>query len=716
MRRGTWILAISGVMALNNGVSFAADPSQGVPPGGQRPLNLRGRQAVPQSAGLPSKYLRDAAAADKLAADKAAKDASKAVPDESAAEKAAAKNYYDELFTDQAPKTQPASASTSGSAAADWEAEAPGAAAPTAPAAPAKPAAAKPIAAKTASASFDAGPAADARKFAPNARGAKQVPTAAETKVIQAGYDRLPPEAERKMIQQVRSEAAAKRPTAPPMPELGGSAHTPDVPVAPIAPAAKTITPVRSAPATAATTSAPVDNSPQTPQVTIEWSKKGDINVGQECLLELHVKNTGSIPTTQVAVDGQFAGTVRLTSAEPKPVASSDKVTWSFDAMAPGAEHKIVIKLIPSRRGDLGATAQVRFTGTASASFQVEEPMLKVALKGPAEVTLGDPAPQMIIVSNPGTGTAHNVKVEARLSDGLEHRSPGERLIMEVGSLSPGETRSVRLPISAIKGGQQSIGITATSSSDASATATTQLNVIAPSLKIAVDGPALRYKGRNAKYTLTVTNDGTVANNNVRVAQTVPEGFKFVSADRSGKFETSTKNVQWFVGRLEPGQNIQVSCELCAVSLGDFSHLATVLSDSGVRAEAKTQTRVDGTASLTMTLVDLDDPVEIGAETAYEIRVKNEGSKAATGVSIACELPPEMELKNFKAPVNAIVEGRQILFKSLEQIAPGAEAVYRVHVKGVQEGNHRMRVRMTAASLQEPVVREEATKVYADQK
>jgi uncharacterized repeat protein (TIGR01451 family) len=698
MRRGTWILAISGVMALNNGVSFAADPSLGVPPGGQRPLILRGRQAIPPSAGLPSKYVRDASAADKLAADNGDQAADKAVAQKPAADKAAAKNYYDELFTEQASTSQPPAA------AAVWEGESPEA-----------PAAKAPVT-KTASAGFDAVPAADARKFAPATRGARSIPSAPEDKVFQAGYDRLPPDAERRMIQQVRSESAAKRSTAPPMPELGGSANTAAPTVAPAAAPTVPVAKVAARTVGASASPAVVDNSPQTPQVTIEWTKKGEINVGQECVLELRVKNTGSVPTTQVAVDGQFAGTVRLTTAEPKPVASGDKVTWSFESMAPGAEHKILIKLIPSRRGDLGATAQVRFTGTASASFQVEEPMLKVALKGPAEVTVGDPAPQMIIVSNPGTGTAHNVKVEARLSDGLEHRSPGERLIMDVGSLSPGETRSVRLPLSAIKGGQQSIGVTATSSSDASATTSAQLNVIAPSLKIAIDGPALRYKGRNAKYTLTVTNDGSVPNNNVRIAQIVPEGFKFVSADHSGKFETATKNVQWFVGRLEPGQNVQVSCDLSPVAMGDFSHVVSVLSDSGVRAEAKAQTRVDGTASLTMTLVDIDDPVEIGAETAYEIRVKNEGSKAATGVSIACELPPEMELKTFKAPVNAIVEGRQILFKSLEQIAPGGEAVYRVHVKGVQEGNHRMRVRMTAASLQEPVVREEATKVYADQK
>lgn len=701
MRRGTWILAISGVMALNTGVSFAADPAQGVSPSsGRQPLTLRGRQAIPTS-GLPSRYSRDAAAAERPVADSPV-----------------AKNYYDELFADD--KAKAASATAAPAAAADWEADGAAATAPKAAVA-AKPAASKGDLTKpeftkaeftrtAAVPEAPAAPAADARKFAPAARGTKAVPSAAD-KVIQAGYDRLPPDAERKMIQQVRSESAApKRSSAPPMPDLGGSADGPAAatPPAKANPAARTV--VASGPV------ANADNGPQSPQVTIEWVKKGDINVGQECQLELHVKNSGSVPTTQVAVDGQFPSTVRLTSADPKPAVSGDKATWTFESLAPGAERTIQIKMIPSRRGDLGATAHVRFTGAASASFQVEEPMLKVALKGPAEVTLGDPAPQMIMVSNPGTGTAHNVKVEARLSDGLEHKAPGERLIMDVGSLSPGETRSVRLPISTIKGGPQSIGVTATSSSDASATASTSLNVIAPSLKIAVDGPALRYKGRNAKYTLTVTNDGSVANNNVRIAQTVAEGFKFVSADHSGKYETSTKNVQWFVGRLEPGQNVQVSCELCAVSLGDFAHNVSVLSDSGVRAEAKAATRVDGTASLTMTLVDLDDPVEIGAETAYEIRVKNEGSKAATGVTIACELPPEMELKNFKAPVNAIVEGRQILFKSLEQVAPGSEAVYRVHVKGVQEGNHRMRVRMTAASLQEPVVREEATKVYADQK
>lgn len=683
MRRGTWILALSGMMALNNGAGFVATPTFGQSSGripvtgtsNSQYLSRSGQNAAtPTGSGLPSRYARPGTAA-------AGGDA---------------KNYYNELF--QASGAAPADHSSLG----DWAKETPAVEA-QAPSTAKRPASAPAV------------PSTNGKLTPVSAASDKQAPG---TRVIQAAYDKTAGTSEKQFIQQIRSEAKSPRGSAPPMPDFGdsGAAEAPALKIKggtiPTPPSTKAAAGAKTA---AATTIAPTaETGPATPQVTIEWTKKGDINVGQECQVELHVKNGGSVPASQVAVDAVFPTTVRLTSAEPKPTASADKLTWSFDSLAPGAEQKITIKLIPSRRGDLGANAQVRFTGTSSTSFRVEEPMLKVALKGPAEVMLGDPASQFITVSNPGTGTAHDVKVEAKLSDGLGHGTRGEKLVMEVGSIGPGETRTVRLGLEAIKGGQQSITVHATSSGEAGGVASTQLNVIAPSLKIAVDGPALRYKGRNAKYTLTVSNDGSVANNNIRVSQNVAEGFKFVSADRSGKYDASTKSVQWFLGRLEPGQTAKVTCELNATVIGDFSQTVAVLSDSGVRAEAKIDTKVDGIASLTMELVDIDDPVETGVETLYEIRVKNEGSKAASGVSIACELPAGMELITAKAPVDAIVEGRQILFKSLGQIAPGGQATYKIHVKGVEEGSHRMRVRMTGGSLTEPVVREEVTKVYSD--
>ncbi|OYW14487.1 MAG: hypothetical protein B7Z55_15730, partial [Planctomycetales bacterium 12-60-4] len=258
---------------------------------------------------------------------------------------------------------------------------------------------------------------------------------------------------------------------------------------------------------------AAVTSSSQAPNVVVEWSKKGDINVGQECEVHLIAKNTGTGPATQVKLEATFPTTIRLTSAEPKPESASDKLIWTFDSIPSGAEKRIAIKLIPSRRGDLGTSAQVSFASQSSAVFRVEEPLLKVAIKGPKEVLLGDPASQMITITNPGTGVAHNVKLEAIMSEGLEHPR-GERLTIEIGSINPGDSQVVRLGLSAAKGGIQTLQVAATSSSEASATAMEKVSIIAPSLAVNVSGPGVRYVGRAATYTIHVANYGSVANNN----------------------------------------------------------------------------------------------------------------------------------------------------------------------------------------------------------
>jgi hypothetical protein len=243
-----------------------------------------------------------------------------------------------------------------------------------------------------------------------------------------------------------------------------------------------------------------------------------------------------------------------------------------------------------------------------------------------------------------------------------------------------------------------------------------KINVIAPSLQVAVHGPGLRYKGRNATYSLKITNDGTVPNSNVRVSHRVPDGFQFVSADRGGKYESAQKTVHWFLGRVDAGQTVQLNCELTAAALGEFNHLIAVNSDSGVEARAQLATRVDGAASLDTEIVDLDDPVEIGGEAAWEVRVRNDGSKSAANIVVVCELPAGVELLTAKGPTESVADAKNLLFKSLSQLAPGQQAIYRVHVRGVTEGTHRLRARITSDALDQPVSIEEATKFYADAK
>jgi uncharacterized repeat protein (TIGR01451 family) len=457
----------------------------------------------------------------------------------------------------------------------------------------------------------------------------------------------------------------------------------------------------------------------QTPVVTAHWVKKSPLSVGQECACDLVVKNAGKVPAKELSVDAFFPATVRLTHSEPMPVDNQDHVTWSLPVLGAGEERAIHIRLVPSKRGELATTALVRFTAQASNVFVVEEPLLSITVQGPKDLMVGDPATQSITVSNPGTGIAHNVTIETKISKGLEH-SHGERLTVQVGSLNPGETRLVRLPLVAVAGGQQTISIRATAAGDLHREVDARIRVVAPSVKVAVEGPSFRYVGRKAAYLITVTNDGGTPSNNVHVTHVLPEGFRFVSADNGGEFDEAAHAINWFIGRLELKESTRLKVELATTEIGTHTHSVSAVSEQGARSDAKLETVVDGTASPEVEIIAQNNPVEIGVETAYEIHVRNDGSKAAENVTIACQMVPAsaveiLRVEGATAPMAPSGNEKGLFpFRPIPLLDPGKTAIYRVYVRGKQEGNHRFRVRLSADSIKEPLVYEEMAKFYAE--
>jgi uncharacterized repeat protein (TIGR01451 family) len=404
---------------------------------------------------------------------------------------------------------------------------------------------------------------------------------------------------------------------------------------------------------------------------------------------------------------------VRLIDAEPFPTDSKDHLVWVFEHLAPGQEKLIEISMIPGRRGDLATSATVRFTGVASTVLTVEEPQLSVAVGGADEVMVGDSLTQIITVSNPGTGIAHDVVVNVKIPDGLEHPR-GKSIEMGIGSLGPNETRELRLPLSAVTGGEAVIVVEARGSSNLLQQAKSLVKIAAPKLSVEVAGPGLRYIGRHAQYAITVTNDGVAGTDNVRVVELIPEGFEFVKADKNGKYDASNGSVSWFVGHLEAGRSVQVGIELAAKQIGEYLHHVQASGENGTIATCKLATRVDGTAAVVMEVADLDDPVEVGTQTAYEIRIRNDGSQAAHNLRIACELPAGVELIDTKGPTDPILEKGVLLFKPIGELDAGAKTTYLIRVNGKVAGNLRMRAKLTSNASTEPVIVEEMTKFYAD--
>lgn len=477
-----------------------------------------------------------------------------------------------------------------------------------------------------------------------------------------------------------------------------------------------------SRPATPATTDPPESETPaltglsgfpRAASLSAVWTPKGPFNIGQECPCELVITNLRKGVADEVTVDARLPESVQLVDASPAPVEQDGVFRWELSSIAPGEERRIDVVLLAGRTGPIELTANVRATDSHVQTLTVAEPQLEITVTGPTELSVGDPATQTVVVRNPGTGVATNIKLEARVPEGLEHVR-GNRLVMNIGSLNPGESRQVRLALAAVAGGQQILQVEASADAGLVQTAAAELTVAAPKLKASIDGPGLRYLGREAVYTLRVENEGASATDAVQMVHRIPEGFDFVRSDRGARFDESTRLLTWFVGRLGADQPQELHVTLIAREAGEFVHAVRAASEHGSYSDAQLTTRVEGTPSLVVEVADLDDPVEIGVETAYQVVITNEGTASSHDVALACEIPAGLTLLQAEGPSEHRIRSNTVEFLPVTEIRAGETVMYRVHVKGAEIGDKRFRCRLTSAHLSQPLFTEEFTKFYGE--
>jgi hypothetical protein len=115
---------------------------------------------------------------------------------------------------------------------------------------------------------------------------------------------------------------------------------------------------------------------------------------------------------------------------------------------------------------------------------------------------------------------------------------------------------------------------------------------------------------------------------------------------------------------------------------------------------------------LALEVSDPDDPAPVGTDFLYEIRVLNQGSCPCTGIQIIAQMPDGMELREATAPTPYKVVGQQVQFAAFAKLATKADLVYRLKVRSAKPGDVRFRVQLTCDQLQQPVLKEEASRFY----
>src|SRR5207248_5874193 len=140
------------------------------------------------------------------------------------------------------------------------------------------------------------------------------------------------------------------------------------------------------------------------------------------------------------------------------------------------------------------------------------------------------------------------------------------------------------------------------------------------------------------------------------------------------RHDFSTRTVSWFVGDLEPGRSKEVHLNVIAVNPGEHHFKASAQAARGLKAENEMMTRVEGLSAILLEVVDTQDPIEVGADTSYEIRVTHTGTKTETDIKLACTIPDKMQFKSAQGPARFREQGKELVLESLPNVAPRADA------------------------------------------
>ena len=446
----------------------------------------------------------------------------------------------------------------------------------------------------------------------------------------------------------------------------------------------------------------------ETPRVIVEWIGPETIVKDQAAEFRLLVRNRGSAAVEQVEISQAIPQGFELIEAKPAPTNAENR-SWSIPRLAPDGQAIITLTLKPNEVGNAQCDALVRYTTASRSLFRVVQPLLKVETDVTKSVLLGSEAICNINISNPGSGPLEDVIVKVNWSEGFV---PGEAQF-EIPKLNAGEIYPLRVLANARKLGPQICKVEATAKHGLHGESISKIIVLGAELLTEIDGPAFRYVNRPAEYVVKVKNTGTAEATNTQLGVVLPKSMLFEQASANGKFDANVSGVYWALGTLAPGAETTVTCRVITKDRGDFTLRSRAQADRGVRHDNNHDTRVEGIAAMLVEAVDSDDPIEVGANSLYEVVATNQGTDFATNVEMLLDIPAEMQIVGVKGPVDAVQEGQKLKFV-IPRLAPRADAVFRVQVKALKVGDARLQVSVKSDTLESPVIEQESTKIYKD--
>lgn len=428
---------------------------------------------------------------------------------------------------------------------------------------------------------------------------------------------------------------------------------------------------------------------------------------------KLVIKNNANADAYNVSVRVPFSrlGASQVEKESPTPserlADKSRHLTWKFPILRAGESKTITFLLKPDativNNGELGLKAFVTFEHGVEVVTKLGEPKLIVTKTAAKDAATNEAIPVSIQIRNQGTVPLHEVKLTETISSGFtfaegttgEETGKPEQRIWRIGTILPGETKSLGYRVSSKQSGEllAASGVNCTEGIQVTKDSITK--VMNAALSVKLTGPRESSPGEAVVYTINVTNTGDLPMRNVKLSGSVPEGCRATRMTKNGVINRD--RIDWVVPEIKPGTAYEVRFSLVGESTG--KRVVTALA-TDYRGRESTDTRETIFASV----ADLhwetfaDSPtIAVGKTGTFTVRVKNTGGDTARNVIVKMELPVEVRRTKTR-PTDVKEGGQEIEFKA-ETIPPGATRDYVVEYKAEKAGRVYFNIRLNADSL-----------------
>ena len=428
--------------------------------------------------------------------------------------------------------------------------------------------------------------------------------------------------------------------------------------------------------------------------------------LGQPLCCKVRVRNAGKDALGQVRIVLPLPAGSQLVRAVPAAERGDEGLAWQLGNMLPGAEAILRVDLSPPDAPELRLCPVASFSAAAGLRTAIVRPPLVLAAHGPQKAIVGDKAAFVIRVTNNTPDTLRRVYLSCRLPAGLSHVQ-GQFIEAELpGELAPGQTREERLEARCDAPGEAKIHFAARADGGLTVSGGASLAVAEPALVLEVSGPRSGSVGQEMAYRLAVRNPGLGKVAASSLALTLPEGVELAKASEGGQFNSATQQVVWSLPALASQGRALATITVRGRKPGEWALSGLVTADGARAARHGCAVRVEQEPMLTMDLARMDDPLRVGEETTYEVRVYNQGPGSTAQVQVRFEVPANLLPVQGDGPSLGRIKGQTVAFDPVEKMPPKVDAMYKLRVRAVAPGSGRFRATTTAVGLPAPMARE----------